>query len=271
MISYIPQAKADLDRFYLMLNKQKPFSFIRFSDGEMEIIRNRYVEIGEGYTIHKGKKLISNFPPFDKKKFDPDIHKNLRLDLMESAKNNQTNFFKGIPTFHNNLVCDRDYLVELNGGISEYLTFSDLLLNCNFPIYRKKIVPLFFQFKNIAVIANFRAKIHQNFTNSHHIKIGDNLFDDYQNTLESVMLKLIELPEFSLVLSSASSLSNIVGNKLFNIRPDLTFIDVGTSINDLLGLQSTTRAYHRLYFKNSFIDNIYVWRYKLTKEYRIRW
>ena len=79
------------------------------------------------------------------------------------------------------------------------------------------------------------------------------------------MQVLLEVPKNSLVLSSASSLSNTLAYKLFLKRDDITFIDVGTSINDLLSLDSKTREYHG---EGSFIKEFF---YKRSKRYNIKW
>ena len=44
----MPNAVTHVDNFIALLKSKKPFSFIRFSDGEIEILRNRYLEIGGG-------------------------------------------------------------------------------------------------------------------------------------------------------------------------------------------------------------------------------
>ena len=269
--TYIPDAKLDLERFYKMLFERVSFTFIRFSDGEMEIIRNRYVEIGNGYTVFKNKKVPSNFPEYDRKVFDPEKNILFREELLNSARKSGLNYFKGIPSTHNNLIDDRDFMVSLNSGMSKFMTFSDLLLNSNYLAFRKKIVPLFSSIKNLAVIANYRAKFQSELSHANHICIGDNIFENYKSILDSVMLNLNELPNSSVVLSSASSLSNILGMKLYEIRPDITFIDIGTSLNDLLGLDSRTRAYHNLYFSKSIKEKIIAFRYTFTKEYKIKW
>ena len=68
-----------------------------------------------------------------------------------------------------------------------------------------------------------------------------------------ILNNLFDIPSGSLILSSASSLSNIIGFELFNQRNDITFLDIGTSINDLIGLQEITRTYHEIYFSKGII------------------
>ena len=100
------------------------------------------------------------------------------------------------------------------------------------------------KFKNIIVVSNWRSKI--NFKCHLHVKVCDNFINDYQNELSSKLNSLINIPLDSIVLCSASSLTNILGHKLYLLRPDLTFLDVGTSMNDLFSLENNTRVYHEL-------------------------
>lgn len=268
---YIPDPVADLKRFIDNLKSGAPFTFIRFSDGEIEILRNRYLEINEGVTVFRGQTFNNDFPAYDAKRFDPEKNIGLRQDLLRSAIMRRDRFFKGIPAGHNRAEVDRDFLLRLNGGMSEMITFSDLFLNSNYSLYRERLVVEFSRYESIAVIANYRSVTSGVLAGARIIPVGDNFFASYLETLSSVMKCCLELPESSLVLSSASSLTNIVGMKLFDRRPDLTFLDIGTSLNDLLGLDSKTRAYHQLYKGSSDSGLMKGLRYKLSKQYQLKW
>lgn len=268
---HIPDPVADLERFIENLKSRKPFTFIRFSDGEIEILRNRYLEINEGVTVFRGQTFNNDFPAYDAKRFDPETNKDLRHDLLRSAMMRQNRFFKGVPAAHNRAEVDRDFLLRLNGGMSEMITFSDLFLNSNYPLYRERLVVEFSRYESVAVIANYRSVASGVLAGARVIPVGDNFFASYQEALSSVMEGCLELPESSLVLSSASSLTNIVGMLLYEQRPDLTFLDIGTSLNDLLGLDSKTRAYHQLYKGDSDSGFMKGLRYKLSKEYQLKW
>ncbi|MBL4900967.1 MAG: hypothetical protein JKX76_15270 [Colwellia sp.] len=261
----IPCAKEHLDIFIDKLQNKIPFSFVRFSDGEIEILRNRYLEINNGKTVFRGREFTNTFPVFDAKKFDPSFHQNIRKDLLDSALFNDASFFKGIPTLHNDALKDREFLLRLNGGFNLNMTFSDLFLNSNYINYRNNLVPLFKNYNNIYVIANFRAKPIKVLGNSKLIEVPDNFFGAYEETLDKVMDQLQGIEKGSLILSSASSLSNIIAYKLFLERQDITFIDIGTSINDLLSLDNGTREYHG---DQSMIKNFF---YKRSKRYNIKW
>jgi hypothetical protein len=258
-----PCPKQHLNNFIYKLKNKEPFSFIRFSDGEIEVLRNRYLEINNGKTFFRGREFTNTFPAFDAKKFDPGLNQDIRRDLLSSGLFRGENFYKGIPTLHNDALKDREFLLRLNGGFDARMTFSDLFLNSNYMNYRKKLVPLFGEYSKVYVIANYRAKPIDLLSGAVHIKIPDNFFLEYKKTLDSIMKQLGKIDDNSLVLSSASSLSNIIAHKL-HVK-NITFIDIGTSVNDLLSLDSETREYHG---SMSSLENYF---YKRSKRYNLKW
>ena len=260
-----PLAKQNIKNFYDKILNKETFCFIRFSDGEVEIIRNRYLKISKGITYFRGKKSKNNFSQIDSKEFDPNINFDIREDLILSSIARMPNYYKGMP--HKRSIKDRDLLVTLNGGLDENITFADLLINSNYKFFREKIVPLICNYKNVYLIANFRAKPIDILKKSKHIKIPDNFFDNYQQIRDEVIEKLLHIPKGSLILSSASSLTNIVGYRIFQSRKDITFLDVGTSINDLLSLDKITRSYHVTYFSKGLKPFLR----KLRPSFYIRW
>ena len=147
------------------------------------------------------------------------------------------------------------------------VSVADLLINSNYKFFREKILPLIPDYENIYLIANFRAKPIDILEKSKHIKIPDNFFENYQQIRDEVIRNLLNIPSGSLILSSASSLSNIVGHEIFKIRKDITFLDVGTSINDLLSLDKITRSYHVTYFSKGLKPFLR----KLRPSFYIRW
>ena len=260
-----PSAKQNIQTFYEKILNKESFCFVRFSDGEVEIIRNRYLKISNGITFFRGKQSKNNFSQIDSKEFDPKINYDIREDLILSSISSMPNYFKGMP--HKRFIKDRDLLVTLNGGLDEKITFADLLINSNYKFFREKIVPLISKYKNVYLIANYRAKPIDILSESEHIKIPDNFFDNYNQIRDKVIHKLLDIPKGSLILSSASSLSNIVGHRIFQIRKDITFLDVGTSINDLLSLDKITRSYHVTYFSKGLKPFLR----KLRPSFYIRW
>lgn len=268
----IPKGMVDLHRLMVLARDRKPFTFIRFSDGEVEVLRNRKLEIANGVTEFRGKLSSNHFPVFDQKRFDPALGIAIRTDLLHSAIYCDDVYFKGIPTKHNNAIIDREFLLRLNGGFTPQMTFADLFLNSNYLYARNNFFPhLVGYFCSVQVVGNFRCRLGSYLTRGKLISIPDDFFSQYQKTLNHALTSLKDAPEYSLVLSSASSLSNVLGHQLRISRPDLTFIDVGTAINDLLGLPLRTRAYHTLINPQTFRERFVAWRYRHHREYQLQW
>ena len=267
----VPIAKKDFAQIKMMLEEKSPFVYVRFSDGETEIIRNYYLEIREHKIIWSGGIVNHGYPAFDRKTFNPITDQEFRADLLKSAVENGKNYFKGIPATHNRALRDRNLMIRLNGGLSPSLTFSDLFLNGNFRAYRNQIVPLFDRFANVAVIGNYRMQPNLYKNTWQHIEIPDDFFVTYSDVKKTVWQAIQELPHGSLVLSSASSLSNVMGCLTYFDRPDITFIDIGTSLHDLMGIQTGIRAYHielEKWTLSNFLRKLW---YKRAKEYFLKW
>jgi hypothetical protein len=268
----MPNGNLDLQRFELYVQERKPFTFVRFSDGEIEILRNRKLVIANGITEFKGQILNNQYPEFDQKRFDPSKGQTVRSDLLKSAIYSNETYFKGIPTSHNNMLEDREFMLRLNGGFSSQITFSDLFLNSNVNKSRSKFFPFIVSnFEQINIVANWRCKLSGILSKGKLVQIPDDFFSSYEVTLKSVMSVLQEIPKYSLVLSSASSLSNVIGMQLRIIRPDLTFLDIGTVINDYLGLPLGTRTYHKYIKPRTITEYIDALRYRYRNEYKIKW
>lgn len=262
----IPQADNHLEKFIHHMSHGEPFTFVRYSDGENEVIRNRFLEINEGLTTFRGRVFENKFPKFDSKRFDPRIHQKIRSDLLASALHRGKNYYKGILTSHNGAVRDRELMVRLNGGFDENLTFTDLFLNSNYLQYMNVLVPLFASFPQKCVVANYRSVPTGILQNAHFVPVGDNFFADYEQTKEKALRELLTLEKNTLVLSSASTLTKVLGYELYKAGKELLFIDVGTTINHLLSLDSNTREYHLITG-----SRFKTFMYKRSKRYKIRW
>ena len=267
---YVPDPAKDLLRFQKMLEGGEAFTFVRFSDGEMEIIRNRYLKIGGGEISFRGATYKNIYPEHDSKTFDPSQHNQIRSDLVESAKHNSESYYIGIPTSHNKMLRDRNLMVRLNGGLNQFITFADLFINSNYEAFKKNIVPLFDR-ANLHIVCNYRANFLGEISFAKKIPVGDNFFLNYEDTLKDIYPTLLNLKPQAVVLSSASSLSNILGFKLNKVRKDITFIDVGTSINYLMGMHANTRLYHGVGSFGNLKEIYHYLRFRFSKNYNIRW
>lgn len=268
----IPSGVRDLQRFKNLASLGSPFTFIRFSDGEIEILRNRKLIIAGGITEFRGMSFSNQFPDFDQKRFDPRNGQDIRRDLLASAIFCGQNYFKGIPARHNRALNDREFMLRLNGGFTSQMTFSDLFLNSNFLSAREIFFPhLVSSFQDLLVVGNWRCELKGYLRKGRLVEIPDDFFSSYHQTLDAVEAELHDAPKAALILSSASSLSNVLGHRLRISRPDLTFLDIGTVLNDFMGLPLGTRVYHKLVNPRSLRDHFAAWRYRMNKEYQLQW
>lgn len=236
--------KTDLRTLCNLIQNRVPFTFVRFSDGEMEVIANSKLVIAGGAVEWRGGKNPASYPVFDTKTFLPERDQEFRRDLLESSRFRAPNFFKGIRTNGSLAVRDKKKMLELNGDLPIGLTFADLLINENWGAFRHELLPLILAENNVIFFGNFRAKPDLLSSTLSHIPIGDDFISTYRQTLGQSMTELTKLPRNAIVLSSASSLTNIVGHRLHLSRPDLTLIDIGTAINPFIGLEDGLREYH---------------------------
>lgn len=274
MYEWLPQPPKGHEHFAALaqlLEAQSPFSFVRFSDGETEIIRNERLIIGHQKLEWRKGTFEHHYPTYDQKTFEPDLHGQIRNDLINSASLKQEFFFKGIPASHNLAVADRDMMIDLNGGKLDNLTFADLFLNGNYKRFISQILPLLTSFFNVYVVGNYRMQPAMIGDTWRLIPVPDNFFQSYEVTLSSVLNSVEHVPTNSLILSSASSLSNILGASLRVTRSDITFIDIGTSLHSLMGMDSRTRRYHVAIEPWTRQNSLKKLKNMASRDYRLRW
>jgi len=244
-------SQKDFNSIMNLLANKTPFTFIRFSDGEMEVIRNQPFRIGNGQVSWRKGDFSFKYPDFDEKEFSPERDFKMRNELIDSATYSHPQFIKGIPALHNNARDDQNLMIKLNGHSITNLTFSDLFLNQNFKKFRKHIIPLFQSFSEVFVLGNFRAQPELMNSEWRLIPVEDNFFPNFERIIAEKLVELSAVPKGSLVLASASSLTNIIGKRLHEVRKDLTFFDIGTSMHDLMGMKMGIREYHSVLLPNN--------------------
>lgn len=261
-----PSAAEDLAAFARLLGQGRPFTFVRFSDGESEILNNRKLEIGAGKTDFRGRTFQNSFPDWDAKTFNPSIHQQIRSDLLAAACETRPSLFKGILTKSNSRVRERFFMERLNGLCRSQLTFTDLLINENYKKFRDEILPEAIEAApEVAIIANHKARPSGLLDRAIHLPVPDNAFLSWTQAIESSLESLSEIRFGGLVLSSASSLSNVIGLRLIDRRPDLTFLDVGTAINPLIGFGTSEREYLKVHEQPDGS------RLRKPSDFRIKW
>ena len=100
--------KNEFDQMAERVSSGEPFSFARFSDGELTVLRNKTLILGDGILvqgdIYKGKTLQLPSYAFKKdeeqKRFLPEETPYLHTKLVEAFKHRKSNYFKGIPPYN---------------------------------------------------------------------------------------------------------------------------------------------------------------------------
>ena len=267
----VPNVKSDFEQFRMRFVERVPTTFVRFSDGELEILRDNPLSIVNGVVNWRLGTLDGKYPEHDNKSFVPERDIALRADLISSAEYKSEGYFKGIPASSNNAIIDRDYMIQQNGGRVDGLTFSDLFINENYLRFLEDILPIFLAKSNVVFLANFRADLSRLSDKWTHLPLQDNAFPSYEEVLPKLLMRLSSVTTGSMILSSASSLSNVLGHKLHEIRPDISFVDVGTSLNPFVGLGEATRAYQTQLLPWTFKNFSRKLKYQLFGNHKMKW
>ena len=252
------------------LDQRIPFSFVRFSDGELEILRNETLEISANKVVWSKGQVHFSYPEYDFKSYLPEENAELRALLEKSAIYSADNFFKGIPTAHNRAPADTALMKKLSYSETN-LTFADLFVNDHYPLFLREFVPRVTARDNVLLIGNYRMNSAQLNPNWLFHGIPDNAFGKFAQVVGDARRFCLELPRDFIVLCSASSITNVLGHQLHEVRPDLTFVDIGTTLHPLAGMPSSRRSYltqMEPWTPNNFVPKL---KYILAPGRRLRW
>ena len=247
MSQRLPKHRRDFDLFLQFIVDGRNFFFVRFSDGEMEILQNNSIEISDkGVSWSKGDNSFV-YPEYDRKKFDPAVHKHIRNELIASLIFNQHNYWVGLPSANSK---NARYL-RLIEKLSEQkirtrstATYSDLLINDNYLRFIREMIPALSSKRSVTYVGNYRADIKLLNKNWNQINIRDGIFDDWDGAKNYVLSEIEKLDKNHIILCSASSLTNVLGMEIAKKSSEMTFIDVGTALHPFIGLEQPVREYH---------------------------
>jgi len=226
-----------------LLIKKEHFAFSRFSDGELRILQNLETRIDNSfYQIGDTKYQVAQntYHPEDHKHWVPGEHEFYRTKLMEAFKHKQKNYFVGLSC--RCCVGENDFnqQVDWRGGDDEFLTWSNLFVNSNYPRFMSEIVPIFKDFK-VVYIVNENAKLKNlPFKLEKDFRVGYNCIINNYDLIEEIS-KWIEENKIEnyLFLFSASSLSNMMIHQLYSKFSNNTYMDIGTTLNWFLEMKGS--------------------------------
>ena len=237
--------------FDVLLSKLKNgenFAFTRFSDGELFILQNKTVVLADNHYITGDIKGPNRYTKEEHKEFYPEKHQFYREKLIECYKHNQENYFKGICTATDGHVgkANFDWMIDFHGGDDPNLTFTNLLINANYKRFIEEMVQLFADRDIIYVVNELADTSKLPFHIMKNFNIGSNCMVNNFDTAEKVK-NYIEQNNVqdAIILCSAASLSNFVIHDCYKENSNNTFLDIGSCLNPLLGLEGWkyTRGY----------------------------
>ena len=247
--------REEIQKFEQKLRFGEPFAFVRYSDGEMFMLKGLNLELGEkiifGDTVHNYR-----YADEDHKKFDPIEHSWFRDKLEESLLFEKDNYYKGIITGKESLDLQEAQFKILNKsksdvGNDKHFTFADLFVNGNYPYFLEHLLPYFFNYE-VVMICNENA----NFTKipfkvKKDFRVGYNCFINNYDIIEKIQKWIDENNiENHLFLFSASALSETAIHQLYKHNDKNTYLDIGTCLNIFMNI-TIDRNYLRGFWLNS--------------------
>lgn len=246
--------KQEFDKFLNMLKTKKNFAFTRFSDGELYMMQNRKVVI-EPDKVYLRESIHRGFwGPEELKSFDPEKDQFYREKLIQCFKHKQDGYYKGICFSED--VGQKDYewqLDILKDDNIETITWANLLINGNYSEFIEKMIPVIAN-KKIVYVCNKLANINNlPFEIVKDFRIGANCHIEDYNLIDKMDIWISENKiEEHIFLFSAASLSNYLIYNLYKNYPNNTFMDIGSTLNPLLGLSGWKGS--RFYLREYWMD-----------------
>jgi hypothetical protein len=233
------------------IQKEINFSFTRFSDGELFVLQNKRLELNEDHYIIGDQKGYGWYNKEEQKKFVPGEHEFYRKKLEECLQCNEPNFYRGICTAPDVDSQTFRWMVDLAGGDSETLTWSNLLINGNYERFINEIVPLF-KNKKIVIVVNESANIKKlPFDVVKDFRVGTNSFINDYPLIETIKdyIKNNNI-ENHLFLVSAASFSNLLIHELHLLSDKNTYLEIGSTLNPIMEMEGWkgSRGYLREYW-----------------------
>lgn len=242
------------ETFFLFLKKlqdKENFAFVRFSDGELDILQNLYVELSSNKVV-RGDDILAQkpYPKEDHKLFDPKQHQESRQKLLKSLKFVKKNYYKGLSCpccVPQNRVVELLNFCDLDDD--EHICWANQFVNSNFIYFQDYVVKEIKKRDDIVLIANESVELDKvEFKVKKFFPVGYNCFVNDLHLIDEIKEYIRENKiENHLFLFSAASLSEILIYELYKDFPNNTYLDIGTTLHKQMGL-SISRDYLISYY-----------------------
>lgn len=253
--------RGDFVKLKTKLENQEHFAFSRYSDGEMYILQNKELVLDKGLIQIGDDKQGGVYQAPDFKHFDPKEHSFYQQKLVESLQYKQPNYYKGISCSCCVGKEQFDWQVDLAGGDDESLTWANLWVNGNYPIFITHILPIFYS-RDCVFVGHEDANLDRLPFFVKDFRVGYNaMINDYGKIEEIAEWIRENNIENHVFLFSASSFTNLAVYQLFREFPNNTYIDIGTCLTPMMDMP-THRGYLQAFWGyrgGQDIQKICVW------------
>ena len=253
--------REDFFKFKSKLENRENFSLARYSDGELYILQNKKLVLDDGVIRVGDRQWGGSYKPADFKNFDPNEHAFYQNKLVEAFKYNQENYYRGISCSCCVGKDNFDWQIQLVGGDTETLTWANIWVNGNYPLFIKEIVPIFYN-RECVFIGHYSANLERFPFFVKDFRVGYNAMVNDYNKIEDIK-EWISQNEIQnhVFLFSASTFSNLAIYELFKEFPNNTYIDIGTCLAPMMDMP-TERSYLQEFWQNKppqDIQKICIW------------
>jgi len=253
--------EGDFYKLCALLKERTPFAFNRFSDGELFILQNKELILGDNAVKIGAKTLQIGYEKEDHKHFIPEEHSFYRDRLIEAFRYQAKNYFKGLSCRCCVGNADFQWQLDFHGTYDENFTWANLLVNGNYVKFIHEMYPLFNQYKTV-FICNENARVSTFPFVIKDFRVGYNaMINDYgliQELIEWIDTKKIQ---GYLFLFLASSFTKMAIHQLYKHNNKNTYIDVGTTLNAFMDMR-IDRGYLKSFWLDEYhndINKICIW------------
>jgi len=246
----ISKFQSRIKNFTRLIDNATPFAFNRISDGELAIVRNMVLRLGiddsRGWQLGTTRHESGYFPDEERKSFIPERDWRLRKELLKAMRYSAPNYFIGLtnPCCINQHRMDRSsWEVQLTTTCEThpFLIEANTLINGNYSYFIQKLLP---KFANYLVISafNYRAQFGDlPFEITRSVEVGDNCLVQWEQLLLDCIEAISQVVKMNkrrpiLFITSCSTAAKILIYRIFKLYPRVTCIDVGSSLNPIVGL-----------------------------------
>lgn len=242
--------KQDFLKLLHKLKTKENFAYTRFSDGEICIMQNKELKLADDHVVMGEIRYNFGYSKDDHKHYNPDTDGFLKNKLIQAYLYKKKNYFVG--GICKGCTCASQqfapWMHQLYGDLDDNLTSTNLLVNSNYPLFIKQMIPELKK-KKIVLICSLKANLE---------KVGLDIVKDFRVGLNCIINDHYLVDDIKqwmtqeniknhVFLFSASSLSEVLIYELFKFDEENTYIDIGTTIHPYIGL-TAERDYLRAYW-----------------------